>query len=48
MADTVGEFVVRRLKDWGIDRLYGYPGDGINGVFAALPIFALGKFLLGL
>src|SRR4051794_29412788 len=36
MAETVGEFVVRRLKEWGTHRIYGYPGDGINGVFAAL------------
>jgi pyruvate dehydrogenase (quinone) len=36
MAATVGEFIVQRLRDWGITRLYGYPGDGINGVFAAL------------
>src|SRR5689334_21974859 len=36
MADTVGNFIVRRLYDWGIRRIYGYPGDGINGVFAAL------------
>jgi pyruvate dehydrogenase (quinone) len=36
MADTVSDFVVQRLREWGITRLYGYPGDGINGVFAAL------------
>jgi pyruvate dehydrogenase (quinone) len=33
---TVGDFVVQRLIDWGITRIYGYPGDGINGVFAGL------------
>src|SRR5690242_5205785 len=36
MSETVGDFVVRRLSEWGINRIYGYPGDGINGVFAAL------------
>lgn len=36
MADTVSDFVVKRLKEWGIDRIYGYPGDGINGLMAAL------------
>jgi pyruvate dehydrogenase (quinone) len=36
MSKTVAEFVVERLSEWGIDRMYGYPGDGINGVFAAL------------
>jgi pyruvate dehydrogenase (quinone) len=33
---TVGDFVVRRLIDWGCHRIYGYPGDGINGVMGAL------------
>lgn len=36
MADTAGDFLVKRLYDWGIRRVYGYPGDGINGVMGAL------------
>ncbi len=36
MAHTVSDFVVNRLADWGIDRIYGYPGDGINGFMGAL------------
>ncbi|HEX4792453.1 MAG TPA: thiamine pyrophosphate-requiring protein [Humisphaera sp.] len=36
MSKTVSEFVVERLKEWGIHRIYGYPGDGINGLTAAL------------
>ncbi|MFP3557262.1 thiamine pyrophosphate-requiring protein [Paraburkholderia sp. SIMBA_049] len=36
MAMTVGDFIVDRLHHWGIRRIYGYPGDGINGVFGAL------------
>jgi pyruvate dehydrogenase (quinone) len=32
----VGDFVVERLHAWGIRRIYGYPGDGINGVTGAL------------
>jgi len=32
----VGDFVVERLYDWGVRRIYGYPGDGINGVLGAL------------
>jgi pyruvate dehydrogenase (quinone) len=36
MAMTTAEFIVQRLKEWKIDRLYGYPGDGINGLMAAL------------
>ncbi|MEX3936210.1 thiamine pyrophosphate-requiring protein [Paraburkholderia phymatum] len=36
MAKTVGDFIVDRLYQWGVRRMYGYPGDGINGVFGAL------------
>ena len=32
----VGDFVVERLHAWGVRRIYGYPGDGINGVTGAL------------
>jgi len=35
MAQTTGEYVLRRLLAWGVQRVYGYPGDGINGVIAA-------------
>ena len=36
MGTTVSDFVVARLAEWGVRRIYGYPGDGINGVFGAL------------
>ena len=36
MSETVGDFVVERLHAWGVRRVFGYPGDGINGVFGAL------------
>ena len=36
MTTTVGDFLVDRLYAWGVRRIYGYPGDGINGVFGAL------------
>ena len=36
MSMTVADFIVERLYQWGIRRIYGYPGDGINGVFGAL------------
>ncbi|WP_035995944.1 thiamine pyrophosphate-requiring protein [Paraburkholderia caribensis] len=36
MSTTVGDFIVGRLHEWGVKRMYGYPGDGINGVFGAL------------
>src|SRR3978361_1108226 len=32
----VSDFVVQRLHQWGVRRIYGYPGDGINGVLGAL------------
>jgi pyruvate dehydrogenase (quinone) len=32
MATTVGTFMLQRLVDWGVRRVYGYPGDGINGI----------------
>ncbi len=36
MALTVGDFFIERLYRWGVRRIYGYPGDGINGVFGSL------------
>jgi pyruvate dehydrogenase (quinone) len=30
------DFFVDRLKAWGVDRIYGYSGDGINGVIGAI------------
>src|ERR1700739_202392 len=36
MAQTVSDFLVARLHAWGVRRMFGYPGDGINGVFGAL------------
>ena len=36
MAETVGDDLVARLQEWGITRLYGFPGDGINGILGAL------------
>jgi pyruvate dehydrogenase (quinone) len=36
MADTVSDFLLERLRAWGVHRIYGYPGDGINGIMGAL------------
>jgi pyruvate dehydrogenase (quinone) len=36
MAKTVGDFLLQRLSTWGVTRLFGYPGDGINGIVSAL------------
>jgi thiamine pyrophosphate-dependent acetolactate synthase large subunit-like protein len=34
MAMQVADFVLGRLTEWGVHRIYGYPGDGINGLRA--------------
>jgi pyruvate dehydrogenase (quinone) len=31
-APNVSEFMLRRLHEWGVTRIYGYPGDGTNGL----------------
>jgi pyruvate dehydrogenase (quinone) len=36
MAKTVADLLVERLIDWGVDTIFGLPGDGINGIFEAL------------
>lgn len=36
MAQTVGDFFWDRLHAWGVRRIFGYPGDGINGLLGAL------------
>ena len=36
MANTVSDFFWKRLSDWGVQRIFGYPGDGINGLIGAL------------
>ncbi|HKJ87682.1 MAG TPA: thiamine pyrophosphate-binding protein, partial [Gammaproteobacteria bacterium] len=35
MTDSVGDFLLKRLHAWGVDRIYGYPGDGINGIMGS-------------
>ena len=32
---NTAEFMLNRLADWGVERIYGYPGDGINGLLGA-------------
>ena len=36
ISQTVSYFLIQRLYDWGVRRIYGYPGDGINGIMGAL------------
>src|SRR5215213_9384191 len=35
VAETVADFLLGRLSEWGVRRVYGYPGDGINGIMGA-------------
>jgi pyruvate dehydrogenase (quinone) len=35
MGQTVSDFLLERLDAWGVDRIFGYPGDGINGLMGA-------------
>src|ERR1700760_879095 len=35
MPDTVADVLLARLRDWGVDQVFAYPGDGINGLLAA-------------
>ena len=34
MSKTVGEFIVERLAEHGVERVFAYPGDGINGILS--------------
>ena len=36
MAQTAGDILIQTLIDWGVDTIFGIPGDGINGVFESL------------
>ena len=36
MSKLVGDFILERLREWGVHRIYGYPGDGINALLGAL------------
>ncbi|MEV4784170.1 thiamine pyrophosphate-requiring protein [Streptomyces tuirus] len=35
MSTKVADHVLRRLREWGVEQVFGYPGDGINGLLAA-------------
>ncbi|KQY86952.1 MULTISPECIES: thiamine pyrophosphate-requiring protein [Roseateles] len=35
MSKTVSDQLLQRLHEWGVRRIYGYPGDGINGLMGA-------------
>src|SRR5262245_361672 len=33
---NVSDFLIQRLREWGVQRIFGYPGDGINGIIGAI------------
>ena len=35
-TQTVSDFLISRINEWGLKRIYGYPGDGINGIIGAI------------
>jgi pyruvate dehydrogenase (quinone) len=35
VTDSVGDYVLRRLREWGVEEVFAYPGDGINGIIVA-------------
>ena len=43
MAQTVSDFFWERLYQWGVRRVFGYPGDGINGLLGGLARFGEDK-----
>jgi pyruvate dehydrogenase (quinone) len=36
MANTTADLLIERLIDWRVDTIFGFPGDGVNGIFEAL------------
>ncbi len=34
-AQKVSDYLLQRLRDWGVDHVFAFPGDGINGILAA-------------
>src|SRR6266704_942189 len=38
MATTASDVLIDSLCDWGVDTIFGLPGDGINGIMEALRV----------
>src|SRR5438067_13910772 len=36
MSELVADYFLKRLRKWGVHRIFGYPGDGINAFLGAL------------
>jgi pyruvate dehydrogenase (quinone) len=43
MSKTVGDFFWERLHVWGVRCVFGYPGDGVNGLLGGLQRFGTDK-----
>ncbi|MFF4113425.1 thiamine pyrophosphate-requiring protein [Streptomyces sp. NPDC001714] len=35
MSTKVSDYILQRLREWDVDHVFAYPGDGINGLLAA-------------
>jgi pyruvate dehydrogenase (quinone) len=42
---NVSDFIVQRMADWQIEKVFGYPGDGINGLLGALNRYQKIRFI---
>ncbi|MDX1658431.1 MAG: thiamine pyrophosphate-requiring protein [Nitriliruptorales bacterium] len=42
---TVAEAAMTRLNEWGVEKIFGYPGDGINGLLEALEMDGAPRFI---
>ena len=40
MSQNVADFLLQRLREWGVKRIYGYPGDGINAIMGTQNVAA--------
>lgn len=36
MSEQVADYILKRLSQWGVKQIFGYPGDGINGLIGAV------------
>ena len=36
MSATAADILIDSIHDWGVDTIFGLPGDGINGIMEAL------------
>ena len=36
MSELVSDYLIKRINEWGYKRIFGFPGDGINGIIGAI------------